>query len=271
MTAVSRRALWALTLILLAIALFVILRNPADERIVRFVLYRSAVAQFYLDRGAAPGASLDYAHNAKDTVPFGVPGDIGLVCPQKTPETGRGYRVFINGWWFMSGDSFRAPQPDLVLGQAGDLPFCADFDGDGVADSGIFHDGAWLIATKRHGADADIRFALGAPGDRPVVVNVDGAGNATDRKSVVYGVYRQGTWYLDTKGDGEVDATHTFGGLAQDVPLLIPRWAREPGTGRGYSLAIFRDGTWYIKPDPDGTQTLSFGFGQAGDLPGVSY
>ena len=26
-----------------------------------------------------------------------------------------------------------------------------------------------------------------------------------------------------------------------------------------------------LRPDPDGTQTLSFGFGQAGDLPSVDY
>jgi hypothetical protein len=84
----------------------------------------------------------------------------------------------------------------------------------------------------------------------------------------VYGVYRGGAWYLDTRGTGAADATHYFGGLPQDVPLLIPRWVA--GGADGYSLAIFRDGTWFIRPAPDGPVTLSFPFGQAGDLPGFA-
>jgi hypothetical protein len=155
-----------------------------------------------------------------------------------------------------------------MLGQAGDLPFCADFDGDGVADSGVFRGGDWYVATKHAGSAPDIRFSLGAPGDRPVVLNAEGTGNRTDRRNVVYGVYRRGMWYLDTKGQGKVDAAHAFGGLPQDVPLLIPRWSATAGAVPPYSLAIFRDGTWYVKPDPDGAQTLSFPFGAPGDLPG---
>ncbi len=75
-------------------------------------------------------------------------------------------------------------------------------------------------------------------------------------------------WYLDTHGTGLVDVGHVFGGLPQDLPLLIPRWSRDPAATPAYSLAIFRDGTWYVKPDPDGAEILSFSFGAAGDLPG---
>jgi len=206
----------------------------------------------------------------KDAVSFGVPGDVGLLCPQDDPADPQGYRVFARGHWYFTGKAVRPATGDLVHGQAGDLPFCADFDGDGLADSGVFRDGAWLIKTRRPGAFTDIRFSLGTLGDRPVALNVAGAGNATDRKNVVYGVYRQGTWYLDTRGTGVVDATHVFGG-PQDLPLLIPRWSPEAGTQGTYSLAVFRDGVWYVKPDPDAAQSSSFSFGQAGDLPGFAY
>ena len=262
--------LLVLLLIPIAGALYVLLRPSADSPGVRFALYRPSAAEFYVDRGATPGGDLDFAHTAKDTIPFGVPGDVGLVCPQKDREDPYGYRVFAQGLWFLSGNSKRPPQGDLGFGSPGDQPFCADFNGDGQADSGVFRDGVWLIATRRAGTDADIQFTLGAKGDRPVVLNVVGAGNTTDRKNVVYGVYRQGQWYLDTKGSGTVDVTHSFGGLPQDVPLLIPRWSQD-ANAVGYSLAIFRDGTWFVRPDPDAPRMLSFAFGQAGDLPSVVY
>jgi hypothetical protein len=271
MTSTRRRLpLLLLLLIPIAAALYVVWREPADQRGVRFVLYRPSDAHFYLDRGATPGGSLAYPHDATEIVPFGVPGDSGLACPQKDREDPGGYRAFAQGLWFLSGKPNRPPHGDLGFGQPGDVPFCADFNGDGLADSGVFRDGAWLIATRRAGRDPDIRFSFGAKGDRPVVLNVAGAGNATDRKNVVYGVYRQGAWYLDAHGSGAVEATHYFGGLPHDLPLLIPRWSQDAGA-RKYSLAIFRDGTWFVKPDPDGPQTLSFGFGQAGDLPSVDY
>ena len=266
------RRWWSLLLPLLTLAgaLYVVSREPADGTLVRFALYRPSAAQFYLDRGTAPGGSVEFAHDAMDTVPFGAPGDVGLACPQRDREDPNGYRVFVRGLWFLTGISNRPLQGDLALGAPGDLPFCADFDGDGRADSGSFRDGVWSIATHRSGRDADIRFSFGKAGDRPVTLNVASAGNATDRQGVVYGVYRQGQWFLDTKGSGAVDATHSFGGLPGDVPLLVPHWSAEARAG-AYSLAIFRDGTWFIKPEPDGTRTLSFGFGQAGDLPGFVY
>ena len=204
-------------------------------------------------------------------MPFGIPGDVGLVCPQQVREDPRGYRVFAQGLWFLSGKPKRPPGGDLSFGRPGDLPFCADFNGDGLADSGVFRDGAWLISTRRSGTGADIHFSFGTAGDRPVVLRVPGAGNGSDRKNVVYGVYRRGLWYLDTRGTGTVTATHAFGGLPQDLPLLIPRWSTDARATPPYSLAIFRDGTWFIKPDPDGAQTLSFPFGQAGDLPSIDY
>lgn len=262
-----RFALPIVLAVLLAIGIYAFVHDAERSDHVRFVVYRPAAAQFFVDRGAAPGDGLDYAHAAKDTVAFGAPGDIGLACPQSDHANPGGFRTYAKGAWRLSAGSERKATGDFALGEAGDVPFCADFDGDGSADNGVFRDGAWYVATKR-GATPDVRFAFGAAGDRPVVLNAKGTGNATDRKNVVYGVYRRGMWYLDTRGMGTVDAAHAFGGLPQDAPLLIPRWSHTPGAVPAYSLAIFRDGTWHIKPDPDGAQTMSFTFGAAGDQPG---
>ena len=267
----SRRfAILLLPWVPFAVALYYIVHAPTREESVRFALYRPSAAQFYFDRGATRGDPVDYPHDAKATIPFGVPGDVGLVCPQQDREDPRGLRAYAGGLWYLSAKADRQANGDLALGQPSDLPFCADFDGDGTADSGVFRNGEWFVATRGSGSAVNIRFSLGGAGDRPVALNVSGAGNASDRRNIVYGVYRRGVWHLDTRGSGVADATHALGGLPQDLPLLLPRWSADSG-GRGYSLAIFRDGIWYVKPDPDGTQTLSFQFGQAGDLPGFAY
>ena len=268
MSTARRRVLFVLPWIAVTGVVVFLARQPADTRSIRFALYRPANAVFYLDRWTALGGALDHTHDANEMIAFGVPGDVGLACPQDVREEPLGFRVYAGGHWFLSGPSNRPAKGDIVLGKPGDVPFCADFDGDGIADSGVFRGGEWFVATKRAGSDVEIRFSLGTAGDRPVALNVKGAGNKTDRRNLVYGVYRRGVWYIDAKGTGKVEAEHTLGGLPQDVPLLIPRWSAAAGTTPPYSLAIFRDGTWFVKPDPDGTQTLSFGFGAAGDLPG---
>ena len=267
MLTARRAALASMLLVPVAVAIFLFLRGGEPRDRIRFALYRPSAAQFYLDRSIERGEGLDYTHVAVEVVELGAPGDTGLSCPQSDPAAPGRFRTFANGAWVTSATKARPPGSNFTFGQAGDLPFCADFDGDGLSDSGVFRDGTWFVSARRDGA-APIRFSFGTVGDRPVVLNVKGAGNGTDRRDVVYGVYSRGMWYLDTHGTGTVDAAHVFGGLPQDVPLLIPRWSREGAATPGYSLAIFRDGTWYLKPDPDGAQILSFGFGAAGDLPG---
>jgi hypothetical protein len=270
MSPLRRWAVVALPWIPLAIG-FYFLFSENGIRAVRFGLYRPSTAQFFLDRDNRAGDDLQYDHQATRVVQFGISADFGLLCPKEDRENPNGFRVFSRGVWFLTNAASRKAAGDLVLGEVGDVPFCADFDGDGVPDNGVFHDGTWMVSTKGRGASADLTFTLGAPKDRPVVLNLEGAGNGSDRRNVAYGVYRQGTWYIDTKGDGTVHATHNFGGLPQDIPMLIPRWSADKDAAGKYSLVIFRDGIWHLKSDPDGPAILSFGFGQAGDIPLVRY
>ena len=150
------------------------LRDSGYGERVRFVVYRPAAAQFFLDGAVAPGAMLDGSHTARDSFALGRPGDMGLACPQSERTNPAGFRTFANGTWHLSSG-------ELSLGQPGDLPFCGAFNGDGKADSGVFRDGTWFVTT-RHDGVPDVRFTFGAPSDLPVVLNVTGAGNATDRR-----------------------------------------------------------------------------------------
>ena len=53
------------------------------------------------------------------------------------------------------------------------------------------------------------------------------AANVANRRNVIYGVYRAGTWFIDTLNTGAPTYTFNFGGLSQDVPLLLPGWNGE--------------------------------------------
>jgi hypothetical protein len=264
-----RRFLPVLILLPFAVALYLAVRGAPANTAVRFVVYRPSTAVFYIEAWRQPGTRLDVDHQPESTVPFGRPGDVGLACFQHDLNDPLGLRVYSGGIWYFSGRKTRPADGDLLLGQSGDVPFCADFDGDGRPDNGVFRGGEWLVRTSGVIGGADLRFRFGNAGDRPVLLNVPGRGNGTDRRNLVYGVYRQGIWHIDLDGDGTVDATYAFGGLPQDIPLLIPRWSRN-GTG-SYSLAIFRDGVWFVREDPNDSATTQFYFGTNGDLPSVMY
>ena len=266
-----RAALLLLPCIPLLAALYLFVRDYG-ERTVRFVVYRPTTSHFYVTRPIPAGGKIEGAEDAAGIARVGaVSSGIGLVCPQIDRANPNGYRIFADGVWFDSDGTDRTPKGDLRLGQAGDLPFCADFDGDGRADDGVFRAGEWLVSTRARGDGPTLRFGFGQAGDQPVVVNLAGRGNGTDRHNVVYGVYRAGVWHLDTDGDGNADAAHNFGGDPADVARLIPRWSSETKLPEGYSLLLFRRGTWYLKPDPEGAEILTFGFGQPGDVPWVAY
>jgi serine-aspartate repeat-containing protein C/D/E len=99
-----------------------------------------------------------------------------------------------------SHGNLRADVVDHVFeyGDPSDVAVAGDFNGDGVANIGIFRRGTWLLD-----ADGDGRWGpgdvyvekFGVPGDVPVVGDFDGDGIDD------LGVYRAGTWHLDTDGD----------------------------------------------------------------------
>jgi hypothetical protein len=103
--------------------------------------------------------------------------------------------------------------------------------------------------------------------DLPIVGDWNGSGT----KGI--GIFRNGTWILDTNGNGILDATDktVVFGQAGDIPI-VGDWR---GTGR-IALGLFRRGTFildlsgHLSGIPTGLSDATYTFGQAGDVPIVS-
>jgi hypothetical protein len=164
--------------------------------------------------------------------------------------------LFRNGVWLVNyAGNGATVNNSFAYGSPTDQALCGNFGGSQLSDVGLFRNGMWFV-----GASSTPSFFFGQGGDVPVYIGARGLGNATDRRNVVYGVYRAGIWYLKDLSDFK---TVNFGGLNQDVPLLIPGW----GGNRAYSLAIYRDGTWYIQSIPSNPSIVTVQFGGIGDIP----
>ncbi len=198
----------------------------------------------------------------------------------------------------------------VQLGQPGDRPVVGDWDGDGKADLGTFgpqwpgdaraleFEPGLPDAANRPGrpfssrpknlppdpgeATSGVRtakrtvagklrkdlidhvFQYGSEGDVPVAGDWNGDGIFN------IGVFREGTWYLDTDGDGRFSASDEVVqfGRPGDIPV-VGDW-----TGDGTSkLGVYRQGQWYL--DTNGNRVLdaqdaTFRLGEAGDTPVVA-
>ncbi len=157
------------------------------------------------------------------------------------------------GWRTMkrtSQGNLRADVVDHVFeyGIQGSVAVAGDWNGDGVANIGIFRYGSWFLDADGNGrwSAGDVYIErFGRVGDVPVVgdFNSDGIDDL--------GVYRGGTWYLDADGDHALtarDRVFQLGGL-RDKPAV------GDFNGDGIDeVAVYRDGA--AAPDA-----------QAGDAP----
>lgn len=199
--------------------------------------------------------------------------------------------VFVAGDWYLDldGDG-RWSAGDLwaQLGSRDDLPVTGDWDGDGKTDIGIYGpawprdphaierepgmpdvanwpgphgskaknvppteedatSGARLLkmrAVAARRADViDHVFHYGSPGDAPVAGDWNGDGIRT------IGVFRDGSWNLDTSGDGRLDTNDRAVELGQagDIPIV----GDFDGNGLD-DLGVYRAGQWLVDPDGDG-------------------
>jgi hypothetical protein len=224
----------------------------ASSVFVDLALYRPSTGQFFIRSGL---------NGSVTPIAFGAPGDRGLLCKtnSNTINGPDNLLLFRNGVWLINYAGDGATLDAFAnYGAATDQPLCGSFNAFPSGDLGLFRNGLWFL-----NASFTPSFSFGAGGDVAVYIGAKGFGNATDRRNVVYGVYRAGIWYLDETGSGAPTKTFNFGGLSQDVPLLIPAWN---GIGT-YSLAIYRDGTWFIQPIPTLPSFVTVQFGAIGDIP----
>jgi len=128
------------------------------------------------------------------------PGRYKNIPPEPGEATG--------GWRTMkrtSQGNLRADVVDHVFeyGNQRDVAVAGDWNGDGVANIGIFRDGSWFLDADGNGrwSPGDIYVErFGTAGDVPVVGDFNGDGIDD------LGVYRGGTWYLDADGDRALSA-----------------------------------------------------------------
>lgn len=124
-----------------------------------------------------------------------------------------------------------------------------------------------FTADPWHVASYTSSTAYGTATDLPIVG--DWTGSGTKR----IGIFRNGTWFLDTNGNGVLDGldkTVVFG-QAGDIPV-VGDWR---GTGQ-VALGLFRSGTFildlsgHLSGVPTGLSDATFTFGQGGDIPIVA-
>ncbi|NJN45303.1 MAG: PKD domain-containing protein, partial [Candidatus Competibacteraceae bacterium] len=159
------------------------------------------------------------------------PLDDGPIIPE--PVTDGQVGVFRNGTWFLDfngnglwdGCIQDGGQDACLFKQLrcpGDLPVAGDWNGNNTAKVGVYRKGSWFLdfngndqwdgCAQDGGQDACLFNSFGAPNDLPVAGDWNGDGMDA------VGVYRDGTWFLDTNGNGLWDGCIQDGG--QDACLF---------------------------------------------------
>lgn len=145
-----------------------------------------------------------------------------------------------------------------VAGAAGSSPGAGGMSGSGGAGAGA--------SGSAGAAGGSMGGAGGHAGSGQA-----GAGGAANNNLVGQarlGVFRMGTWYIDSNNNGSwdpgIDATFTYG-LATDIPVTGD-WT---GEGRP-RVGVFRGPTWILDENGDGVldgADPTSNFGLAGDVP----
>lgn len=155
------------------------------------------------------------------------------------------------------------PQP-IALGEAGDLPVVADYDGDHRDDLAVWRPltGEWIIQPSS-GGDPATGVVLGADGDIPVPGDYDGDGKAD------LSVWKPsvGVWTIIYSGGAAAEPIPL--GAAGDEPVV----GDYDGDGK-HDVALWRrsDGQWLILPSSGerlvaGEPGTGIIFGVEGDRP----
>ena len=105
------------------------------------------------------------------------------------------------------------------FGRENDVSVTGDWNGDGIANIGLFRHGVWCLDADGDGAWSanDIYVEnFGQPGDLPVT------GDWTGDGVTKLGVYRGGTWYLDTNNNRALDTDDKVLHLGgpHDIPVV---------------------------------------------------
>ncbi len=208
-------------------------------------------------------------------------------------------------WEFaaFSNGQLRPTRLSVSFGVPSGIPIAGDFNGDGLAELGVYVDGQWFIDVNGNGEwdEADLWAQLGGPQDLPVVGDWDGDGKddigifgpewpgdpraieaepgLPDPANVRFHTPKnlppepaeatdgQRLMKHTSRGEPRADLIdHVFRfGNSQHLPVAGD-W-----NGDGIrTIGVFHEGTWQLDADGDGRLTkrdTRFSFGRAGDLP----
>ena len=201
------------------------------------------------------------------------------------------------------GEVLKSERLSHTFGMIGGIPLAGDFDGDGIDEIAIYHDGYWMIDINKNGRwDAEDLIAhLGDGEDQPVVGDWDGDGKedigiygpAWDRDAEaiakepglpnpdnqIAGKYKNipptthdsttGARYMKLSAYGQQRADvidHVFGLDDHERTAVTGDW-----NGNGIrSIGTFENGQWKLDVNGDGefdyADTYAT-FGKSGDIP----
>jgi hypothetical protein len=224
-------------------------------------VYRASTGVWYLDyngNGAWDGCTTDKCFSfGGDSTDKPVVGDWN-----GDGKTKIGVYRASTGYWYLDTNGQGTwdntiDQPKNWGGDPTDKPVVGDWNGDGKTKIGVYRKstGVWYLDTNGTGAwdtacstNACISWGTD-PSDLPVVGDWTGDGKTK------IGVYRNGSWYLDTSGSGAWDGCTTdkcmsLGGDPTDQPV-IGDWAGDGKT----KIGVYRASTgyWYLDINGNGT------------------
>jgi hypothetical protein len=168
------------------------------------------------------------------------------------------------GVWVQTLGRTGAPSA-FDFGLAGDRPFAADWDGNGVDTPGVFRRGLlfgqWFLRNTNAGGVPDRSFEFGFAGDIPLVGDWNGDG--IDTIGVFRGGGAAGRFFLrNVNGNGPVDAAFEFG-FGSDTPV-VGDW-----NGDGIdTIGVRRGSTLYLRDsNSNGPVHMTYSYGFASDVP----
>ncbi|MFP6752402.1 MAG: VCBS repeat-containing protein, partial [Pirellulaceae bacterium] len=209
---------------------------------------------------------------------------------------------WISGEWQLgrppSGLEDDSPQKATArFGMPGGVPVAGDWNGDGVTELGVYHQGRWQLDLNGNGTwdDDDLWVELGEPTDQPVVGDWDGDGKDDigilaaelpgERNSALQqdrlvgqqkspgdfpsGSIRRRTMQAGRHGENRRELVdHVFHhGMSHDTPVAGD-W-----NGDGVdTIGAYRDGHWHLDTNGDGRldeRDQRIVLGRPGDLPVV--
>jgi hypothetical protein len=166
--------------------------------------------------------------------------------------------TFSSGYQLVAGSDQPNPQTltSIAHSGSGTIGWALQASQSGapkIAKIGTYNSGQWYLDVSGTGAwagdppDVAGTFGMGLPGAIPVTGDWNGDGRQK------MGVYYQGFWYLDFKGDGTwdggvVDKQYNFGWSDPNVIPVVGDWN---GDGRT-KIGVYYQGFWYLDYDGNG-------------------